>query len=119
MRRVDVRTFGNANDLGRRLLELPPGLYRTRTVTCSRRTGRAVQPAHGSSHRYLATITWRRLSVNDKQVAEGRIDKTVPVVFSTDDTFDIGADWGTPVSPTYRPPFEFTGTLKQVTVEAK
>ena len=48
-----------------------------------------------------------------------RIDKTVPVVFSTDCTFDVGADWGTPVSPTYQPPFEFTGTLKQVTVEAK
>ena len=58
------------------------------------------------------------LSVNDTPVAEGRIDKTVPVVFSTDDTFDVGADWGTPVSPTYPPPFEFTGTLKQVTIEA-
>jgi hypothetical protein len=31
-------------------------------------------------------------------VAEGRIEKTVPVYFSTDDTFDIGEDWGTPVS---------------------
>jgi hypothetical protein len=59
------------------------------------------------------------LSVNDKQVAEGRIDKTLPVVFSTDDTFDVGADWGTPVAPTYQPPFKFTGTLKQVTIEAK
>lgn len=59
------------------------------------------------------------LSVNDKQVAEGRIDKTVPVVFSTDDTFDVGADWGTPVSPTYQPPFTFTGVLTKVTVEAK
>ena len=59
------------------------------------------------------------LSVNDKRVAEGRIDRTVPVVFSTDDTFDVGADWGTPVSPTYEPPFTFTGTLDQVTIEAK
>jgi hypothetical protein len=59
------------------------------------------------------------LSVNDKQVAEGCIDKTVPVVFSTDDTFDVGADWGTPVSPTYQPPFTFTGVLTKVTVEAK
>ena len=58
------------------------------------------------------------LSVNDRQVGEGRIDKTVPVVFSTDDTFDVGADWGTPVSPTYQPPFTFTGTLNQVTIEA-
>ena len=59
------------------------------------------------------------LSVNDKQLAEGRIDKTVPVVFSTDDTFDVAADWGTPVSPTYKPPFRFTGDLRKVTVEAK
>jgi hypothetical protein len=59
-----------------------------------------------------------RLSVNEKQVAEGRIEKTVPVVFSTDDTFDVGEDRGTPVSPTYQPPFKFTGSLKQVTVEA-
>jgi hypothetical protein len=34
------------------------------------------------------------LSVNGSKVAEGRVDKTVPVVFSTDDTFDVGADWG-------------------------
>jgi hypothetical protein len=52
-------------------------------------------------------------------VAEGRTDKTVPVVFSTDDTFDVGADWGTPVTPEYQPPFAFTGDLKQVTVEAR
>jgi multidrug resistance efflux pump len=57
------------------------------------------------------------LSINDKKVAEGRIEKTVPVVFSTNDTFDVGEDWGAPVSPTYMPPFKFTGTLKKVTVE--
>jgi hypothetical protein len=59
------------------------------------------------------------LSVNDTKVAEGRIERTVPIIFSTDDTFDVGEDWGTPVSPTYEPPFRFTGTLKKVTVEAK
>jgi hypothetical protein len=59
------------------------------------------------------------LSVNDSKVAEGRIEKTVPVVFSTDDTFDVGEDWGTPVSSAYQPPFKFTGTLRAVTVEIK
>lgn len=59
------------------------------------------------------------LSVNDKKAAEGRIEKTVPVYFSTDDTFDVGEDWGTPVSPAYQPPFRFTGTLKKVTVQAR
>jgi hypothetical protein len=41
------------------------------------------------------------------------------IIFSTDDTFDVGEDWGTPVSPTYEPPFTFTGILKRVTGEAK
>ena len=59
------------------------------------------------------------LSVNGKKVGEGRIAKTVPIYFSTDDTFDVGEDWGTPVSPTYKPPFKFTGTLKKVTVEVR
>jgi arylsulfatase len=59
------------------------------------------------------------LSINGKKVAEGRIKRTVPVVFSTDDTFDVGEDWGTPVSPTYKLPFKFTGALKQVAVEVK
>jgi arylsulfatase A-like enzyme len=57
------------------------------------------------------------LSVNGKKVGEGRIDKTVPIMFSTDDTFDVGEDWGTPVAPTYTLPCKFTGTLDKVTVE--
>jgi hypothetical protein len=32
------------------------------------------------------------LSINGRKVDEGRIEKTVPVVFSTDDTFDVGED---------------------------
>ena len=59
------------------------------------------------------------LLVNGKKVGEGRIAKTMPVQFSTDDTFDVGEDWGTPVSPTYKPPFKFTGTLRKVTVEVE
>jgi arylsulfatase len=59
------------------------------------------------------------LTVNGNKVGEGRIDKTVPIYVSTDDTFDVGEDWGTPVSAIYRPPFRFTGTLKTVTVTAR
>jgi arylsulfatase len=59
------------------------------------------------------------LSVNGQNVGEGRIERTVPIIFSTDDTFDVGEDWGTPVSPTYEAQFKFTGILKRVTVEAK
>ena len=59
------------------------------------------------------------LSVNGKKVGEGRIEKTVPIHFSTDDTFDVGEDWGTPVVATYQPPFRFTGTLNKVTVQTE
>lgn len=59
------------------------------------------------------------LSLNGKKVGEGRIAKTAPFTFSFDDTFDVGEDWGTPVSSAYKVPFKFTGTLKQVTVEGK
>ena len=59
------------------------------------------------------------LWVNDKKVGEGRITRTQPIIFSTDDTFDVGEDWGTPVSPAYKTPMKFTGVLKKVTVEVR
>ncbi len=58
------------------------------------------------------------LSINGRPVAEGRIEKTVPIYFSTDDTFDVGEDWGTALTSAYKPPFRFTGTLKDVTITA-
>jgi len=56
------------------------------------------------------------LFVNDEQVAEGRLEHTVPMRFSAYAGMDIGKDNGMPVSPTYarRSPFPFTGTIKQV-----
>lgn len=59
-----------------------------------------------------------KLFVNDGLVAEGRIDKTVPYVFSAEETFDIGMDTGSPVGE-YKGPFTFTGKLERVTVDLK
>lgn len=42
------------------------------------------------------------LSVDGNKVAEGRVGRTVPVGFSTDETCDVGMDAGSPVSPDYR-----------------
>ena len=55
------------------------------------------------------------LFVDEKQVAEGRIAQTAAVRFSLDETFDVGADTGTPVVEDYvnDMPFQFTGTLKK------
>ncbi len=58
------------------------------------------------------------LLVNEKQVAQGEIPKTIGVRFSLDETFDVGEDAGTPVAEDYadKMPFEFTGTLKRFAV---
>src|SRR5262249_23567797 len=52
-------------------------------------------------------------------LGEGRVDKTVPVRYSADETFDIGMDTGSPVSPICRSPNEFTGKIKKVTIDLK
>ena len=59
------------------------------------------------------------LSVDGKQVAQGKIERTIPVRFSLDETFDVGEDTGTPVVEDYvtKMPFEFTGELKKVVIE--
>jgi arylsulfatase len=58
------------------------------------------------------------LFVDGKQVAEGRIPRTIGIRFSLDETFDVGEDTGTPVIEDYanKMPFPFTGTLKKFVV---
>jgi arylsulfatase len=58
------------------------------------------------------------LLVDEKQVAQGRIAKTIGVRFSLDETFDVGEDTGTPVLEEYesRMPFRFNGTLNKFAV---
>src|SRR5262249_7109278 len=57
------------------------------------------------------------LFVNEKEVAQGRVEKTVPARFSADETFDIGLDTGSPVSKDYESPFAFKGTIQSVKVD--
>ncbi len=59
------------------------------------------------------------LSVDGKQVAQGKIERTIPTRFSLDETFDVGVDTGTPVVEDYvdKMPFKFTGTLRKVVIE--
>ncbi|MSR62928.1 MAG: arylsulfatase [Planctomycetes bacterium] len=58
------------------------------------------------------------LTVDGKQVAQGKIERTIPLRFSLDETFDVGLDTGTPVVEDYvdKMPFEFTGTLEKVVI---
>jgi arylsulfatase A-like enzyme len=62
------------------------------------------------------------LSVNGKQVAEGRIDRTQPNMYSADETADVGLDNQTPVAEGIgigRDETRFTGTIKRIVVEVK
>ncbi|MDM9384003.1 arylsulfatase [Chlorogloeopsis sp. ULAP01] len=60
-----------------------------------------------------------KLFINNQQVAEGRVEKTIAYRLALDETFDIGRDTGTPVVDSYQVPFVFTGNLQQVTLELK
>ena len=59
------------------------------------------------------------ITVDNTQVAQGRIERTIPVRISLDETFDIGQDTGTPVVEDYadKMPFKFAGALGKVTFE--
>jgi arylsulfatase len=52
-------------------------------------------------------------------LATGRIERTLPAVFSMTDGLDIGIDIGSPVSAGYEPPFRFTGRLASVRIELR
>ncbi len=61
------------------------------------------------------------LSVDGKQVAQGKIERTIPVRFSLDETLDVGMDTGTPVVEDYvdKMPFKFTGKLNKAMIDLK
>jgi arylsulfatase len=59
------------------------------------------------------------LSINGKQVASGRIERTIPFLFGAE-TADVGMDLYTPVTPDYKKgDNKFTGTINKVTINLK
>ena len=61
------------------------------------------------------------LLVNGKPVAEGRVEKTQPNIFSADETADVGIDNQTPVALGIGVGAEtrFTGKINKITLEVK
>jgi len=58
--------------------------------------------------------------VNDRKVAEGRIERTQPGIFSADETADVGEDDATPVTEDYKAyDNRFTGRILKVKVDVK
>lgn len=57
------------------------------------------------------------LKVDGKEVATRKMERTVPLILQWDETFDVGADTGTPVDDQdYQVPFAFTGKLDKLTI---
>ena len=58
------------------------------------------------------------LFINDQKVGEGRIERTQPMVFSADETADVGIDLATPVVERIgaERASKFTGSIPRVTV---
>lgn len=58
------------------------------------------------------------IRVNGRQLAQGRIPRTTGYGLSGNDTFDVGRDSFSPVSPLYseRAPFQFTGKIDKLDV---
>jgi arylsulfatase len=59
------------------------------------------------------------LFVNDEKVGEGQIARTQPMVFSADETADVGIDLATPVVESIgsERKSKFTGTISRVTIK--
>jgi arylsulfatase A-like enzyme len=60
-----------------------------------------------------------RISVGGATLAEARIDRTHPFIFSGDEGADVGEDLATPVSEEYRSPARFTGSIHKVTIDVR
>jgi len=57
------------------------------------------------------------LKVDGKVVATQTMERTIPLIFTVDETFDIGSDTGSPIDDQdYEVPFNFTGTIDKLTI---
>jgi hypothetical protein len=53
--------------------------------------------------------------VDGKELARKKIEHSIPLMMTIDETFDIGVDTRTGVDDSYKLPFRFTGTIDKLT----
>jgi hypothetical protein len=56
-------------------------------------------------------------SAHKTKIAEGRLQRTIPIQFSLGEGLDVGMDVGSAIDFTYKLPFAFTGKIAKVTIE--
>jgi hypothetical protein len=84
---------------------IPPGRHQVRMEFAYDGGG----PAKGG------TVT---LYLNGQKTGEGRVEATVPLIFSADETADVGRDTASPVSDDYEGESSvFTGTVNWVQID--
>jgi arylsulfatase len=60
------------------------------------------------------------LKVDGKVVATQKMEHTIPIIMQFDETFDVGADTGTPVDDNdYQVPFKLTAKLNKLTIKVE
>jgi arylsulfatase len=59
------------------------------------------------------------MSANGKTIAEGRLERTIPIQFSLGEGLDVGIDVGSPIDFTYELPFAFAGKIETVEIELR
>jgi arylsulfatase len=57
------------------------------------------------------------LFIDGTQAGQGRVEATVPMIFSADETTDLGIDYASPVAEDYPGDSSFTGDIKWVRLD--
>jgi arylsulfatase A-like enzyme len=87
----------------------------------------ATEPLPGGSHQIRAEFAYDggglakggdvTIYCDGRSVGSGRIDQTQPLIFSADETTDIGDDYGMPVSADYAGASRFNGRIDVVQID--
>ena len=104
-------------------------VYEYNMLIIDRYQARSAAPIPGGSHVITVTTAFDSpapagpamvtLAVDGAEVGKVAVARTVPAAFTASETFGVGVDLGSPVSPDYfdRRPFRFTGSIDYVDVE--
>ena len=57
------------------------------------------------------------MTADGKTIAEGRMERTIPIQFSLGEGLDVGMDIGSPIDFTYDLPFAFTGKIEKIEIK--
>ena len=57
--------------------------------------------------------------VNGQEVGQGRVEISVPAIFTASETFDVGVDLASPVALDYfdKAPFRFNGKIEKIDIK--